>query len=44
MYDMVIGGFAFDWFFDQFCKEMTREEFYTFYLQRQRAVTVLDLL
>lgn len=33
-YDIVIGGFALDWFFEQFCREMTREEFYTSYLQR----------
>jgi len=34
MYDIVIGGFALDWFFEQFCREMTREEFYTSYLQK----------
>lgn len=34
VYDIVIGGFALDWFFEQFCREMTREEFHTSYLQR----------
>jgi len=34
MYDIIIGGFALDWFFEQFCREITREEFYTSYLQR----------
>ncbi|HHF98607.1 hypothetical protein J7L81_00925 [Candidatus Aerophobetes bacterium] len=32
MYDITTGGFALEWFYSQFCKEMNREEFYNLYL------------
>lgn len=34
MYDIVIGGFAFEWFRTQFCREMSPEEFYNTYLKK----------
>lgn len=33
MYDIVIGGFALEWFRTQFCRELSEEEFYGAYLQ-----------
>lgn len=33
MYDIVIGGFALEWFRTQFCRELDREEFYGSYLR-----------
>ncbi len=32
IYATTAGGFGIDWFFEQFCKEMTREQFNTEYL------------
>ncbi|MCX7667811.1 MAG: FGGY family carbohydrate kinase, partial [Atribacterota bacterium] len=34
MYDIVIGGFAFEWFRTQFCREIPQEEFYGTYLKK----------
>ncbi|MGC8777634.1 MAG: FGGY-family carbohydrate kinase [Candidatus Caldatribacteriaceae bacterium] len=34
MYDIVVGGFAFEWFRTQFCREMQQEEFYGTYLKK----------
>lgn len=33
MYDIVIGGFALEWFRTQFCRELGEEEFYEVYLR-----------
>lgn len=34
MFDITTGGFALEWFHSQFCREMSREEFYNSYLRR----------
>ncbi len=33
MFDIIIGGFALDWFYAQFCRETNKEEFYSSYLE-----------
>lgn len=30
---MTAGGFALDWFYKQFCRELSQEEFYSHYLE-----------
>ncbi|MFS6554786.1 FGGY family carbohydrate kinase, partial [Parabacteroides distasonis] len=34
IYATTAGGFALDWFYRQFCREMPQEEFYTYYLEK----------
>jgi sugar (pentulose or hexulose) kinase len=34
MFDITTGGFALEWFRSQFCREMSKEEFYNSYLKK----------
>ncbi|GAH54746.1 unnamed protein product, partial [marine sediment metagenome] len=34
MFDITTGGFALEWFRSQFCREMSKEEFYNSYLRK----------